>query len=125
MIAVTDRPLLRDDDGVHVARGMPSICALSVSPDHAELLGELASAVALDQAYVDGLNRAVPTSPLDTARILACKLDCRMCAKGALPPLTKHAGGSAVGYARLQARYVLSLELQRLESPIDEYLSRG
>ena len=125
MLAVTDRRPLRGDDGMRVFRAMPSMHALSVSPGHVKLIGELGSAITPDQAYFDGMDRAVPTSPLDAARMLACKLDYKMFSKVALPPRTEHAGGSAVEYARLQARYVLSLELQRLESPIDEYLSRG
>ena len=68
MRAVTDRPSLRVDDRAHVARGMPSMCALCVSPGHAELLGELALAITLDQAFLDRLDRAAPASPLDAAR---------------------------------------------------------
>ena len=128
-LAATGLSSLRDDDGAPVIRGLPGMYALSLSPERAQLLGELASALASaltrDQAYLGGLSRAPPASPLGAARLLACKRDCRALAEIALPPLTEHAGDSTAERARLQARYVLSLGLKRLESSIDERLARG
>ena len=99
--------------------------ALGVFPGHAQLLRELTSAITHDQAYIDWLGRAAPSAPADAARSKAFKLDYGPRVRIALPPLTEHTGDSAAGRTRLQARYVPSLGLQRLESSIDGYLTRG
>ena len=94
-LADTGLPSLRHDDGARVIRGMPGMYALGAPPDHAQLFGELASALTLDQAHLGGLSWAAPASPLGTARLLACKRDYRALAEIALPSLTEHAGDSA------------------------------
>ena len=92
ILAVTGRPSLRDDDEAGIIRNMPGIYAPGVSHDHAKLLEALARAIARDQVHLDGLDRAVPTSPLDAARLLKCKCEYRVCAGVAILSLAEIAG---------------------------------
>ena len=124
-VADTGLSPLRDDDEAPVIRDLPDMYALGVASGHAQLLGELADALARDQAYLGGLSRAPPASPPDAARLVACEREYRALAARALLPLKMRADDSTIDRARLHTRYVLSLELKWLGSSIDERLDRG
>ena len=116
-----------------MARGAPSkpcppLCPPCISPGHEAQLSALVAVLARDVAYLDGLNRELPTPGIDFARPQKHKYGLCDLVKAILKPLaaknTAHLARDAAR-ARSLARHVVWREQQLFEAAIGGHIARG